>query len=471
MAALDWVGLVGRLFPPHADRIRSALRRGRWVGGEPATADQKSPSSAPSSLFRLKQQRGPTPIRVAQKTSVRARKERRSRRDSCEPPLGSAAASAISEAVSMTGRGCRCGLRLRSSRLQQRRSSPPGLGSAPRSKCRTSPLGAGREAPLRFLRAVPRGSEPVRARHPDRPPADRGRPRPAQAHHRLRAHLFDRPWPRPDPGDRQAPRHQGDAGLWLSSLPDLTRKQIDSGIALAKRFPDVIQAVIVGNEVLLRGEMSAPRLAETIREVKAQVPMPVTYADVWEFWLRHRDVAAAVDFITIHILPYWEDFPIPARDAAHARRRHPQEGRRRLSGPGDLPRRVRMAERRAHARGRLAVARQPGARHPRRARARQARELPRQPDRGLRPALEAPARRHGRRPLGALRRLSARGQVRLGRRRLEPSRIGAGRRPPGSPWRALVCAAALAGRRRRAAAAGRRRCGCASPPWHSHPEA
>ena len=105
-------------------------------------------------------------------------------------------------------------------------------------------------------------------------------------------------------------------GLWLSSVPELTRKQIDSGIALAKRYPDVIQAVIVGNEVLLRGEMSAPDLARTIREVKAQVPMPVTYADVWEFWLRYRDVAAAVDFITIHILPYWEDFPIPAREAA-----------------------------------------------------------------------------------------------------------------------------------------------------------
>jgi glucan 1,3-beta-glucosidase len=37
---------------------------------------------------------------------------------------------------------------------------------------------------------------------------------------------------------------------------------------------------------------------------------------VWEFWLRNREVAAAVDFITIHILPYWEDFPIPARAAA-----------------------------------------------------------------------------------------------------------------------------------------------------------
>ena len=47
-------------------------------------------------------------------------------------------------------------------------------------------------------------------------------------------------------------------GLWLSSLPELSRKQIETAIALAKRFPDVIAAVIVGNEVLLRGEMSAP---------------------------------------------------------------------------------------------------------------------------------------------------------------------------------------------------------------------
>jgi exo-beta-1,3-glucanase (GH17 family) len=105
-------------------------------------------------------------------------------------------------------------------------------------------------------------------------------------------------------------------GLWLSSLPDLSRKQVEGAVALANRYPDVITAVIVGNEVLLRGEMSAPQLARTIREVKAQVAVPVTYADVWEFWLRYREVAAAVDFVTVHILPYWEDFPIPAANAA-----------------------------------------------------------------------------------------------------------------------------------------------------------
>src|SRR5262245_51315203 len=59
-------------------------------------------------------------------------------------------------------------------------------------------------------------------------------------------------------------------GLWLSSVPDASRKQVATAIALARQFPDVIVGVIVGNEVLLRGEMSAPQLIGVIREVKAQ---------------------------------------------------------------------------------------------------------------------------------------------------------------------------------------------------------
>jgi exo-beta-1,3-glucanase (GH17 family) len=105
-------------------------------------------------------------------------------------------------------------------------------------------------------------------------------------------------------------------GLWLSSNAQKNREQIATTVALANKFPDVISAVIVGNEVLLRGEMSVTDLMATIREVKSQIPEPVTYADVWEYWLRYRDVQNAVDFVTIHVLPYWEDFPLPASLAA-----------------------------------------------------------------------------------------------------------------------------------------------------------
>jgi glucan 1,3-beta-glucosidase len=105
-------------------------------------------------------------------------------------------------------------------------------------------------------------------------------------------------------------------GVWLSSDRAKNEAQVEAAVALARKFPDVIEAVIVGNEVLLRGEMSAIDLASTIRKVKARVPVPVSYADVWEFWLRNRDLAAAVDFVTVHILPFWEDFPIAAHGAA-----------------------------------------------------------------------------------------------------------------------------------------------------------
>jgi len=105
-------------------------------------------------------------------------------------------------------------------------------------------------------------------------------------------------------------------GLWVSSHADRTQFQISTVVALANKYPDVVRAVIVGNEVLLRGEMSPQMLAETIRGVKARVKMPVTYADVWEFWLRYRELARAVDFVTIHILPYWEDDPVAAAAAA-----------------------------------------------------------------------------------------------------------------------------------------------------------
>ena len=85
---------------------------------------------------------------------------------------------------------------------------------------------------------------------------------------------------------------------------------------LAKNFPGTVTALVVGNEVLLRGEMTATDLAANIRSVKAQARIPVTYADVWEFWLKNREIYDAVDFVTIHILPYWEDFPIKAKFAA-----------------------------------------------------------------------------------------------------------------------------------------------------------
>jgi exo-beta-1,3-glucanase (GH17 family) len=105
-------------------------------------------------------------------------------------------------------------------------------------------------------------------------------------------------------------------GIWLSSSRIKNLAQMSIAVELTKEHPGVITALVVGNEVLLRGEMTTSDLAANIRSVKSRVTVPVTYADVWEFWLRNREVYDAVDFVTIHILPYWEDIPVRAKHAA-----------------------------------------------------------------------------------------------------------------------------------------------------------
>jgi exo-beta-1,3-glucanase (GH17 family) len=104
-------------------------------------------------------------------------------------------------------------------------------------------------------------------------------------------------------------------GIWLGGDRQANTRQIQLGIVTARRYPQVLRGVIVGNEVLLRGDLSSQELAGYLRTVRSAVSVPVTYADVWEFWLRHPELANSVDYLTIHILPYWEDTPVSSQRA------------------------------------------------------------------------------------------------------------------------------------------------------------
>lgn len=132
-------------------------------------------------------------------------------------------------------------------------------------------------------------------------------------------------------------------GIWLGGDPVANAEQVKLGIAVARKYPDVLRGVIVGNEVLLRGELTSPQLAAYLREVRSAVKVPVTYADVWEYWLRHPELAASVDYLTIHILPYWEDRPVsPDRAVQHvasvvARVQQAFPGRRVMIGETGWP--------------------------------------------------------------------------------------------------------------------------------------
>ena len=105
-------------------------------------------------------------------------------------------------------------------------------------------------------------------------------------------------------------------GAWLNNNEKENLEQINLLIDHANKYKDTVERVIVGNEVLLRKDLTPEQLIGYIRRVKAEVKQPVSYADVWAFWLKYPELAREVDFITIHILPYWEDEPVGVADAA-----------------------------------------------------------------------------------------------------------------------------------------------------------
>lgn len=110
-------------------------------------------------------------------------------------------------------------------------------------------------------------------------------------------------------------------GAWLGPLDKINQLEIATVIRSAHANPDVVKRLIVGNEVLLRGDLEPEQLIQYIRTVKQAVEQPVSYADVWSMYMKYPQLIKEVDYITIHILPYWEDEPIAVDDApAHIER-------------------------------------------------------------------------------------------------------------------------------------------------------
>jgi exo-beta-1,3-glucanase (GH17 family) len=112
---------------------------------------------------------------------------------------------------------------------------------------------------------------------------------------------------------------------WLGTTKATNENEVDALIKAANQYPEVIERVIVGNEVLLRRDLKPEELIAHINKVKQSIKQPVSYADVWAFYLKHPEVGHAVDFLTIHILPYWEDEPVGIEGVgAHIKKIHDQ---------------------------------------------------------------------------------------------------------------------------------------------------
>jgi len=103
-------------------------------------------------------------------------------------------------------------------------------------------------------------------------------------------------------------------GAWISKQNNSNDNEIQRLIQVANQNLSCVKRLIVGNEVLLREDLSEDELIDYIWSVKNSTSLPVSTAEVWSVWLGHPQLADNVDFILAHIHPYWDG--IAVEDAA-----------------------------------------------------------------------------------------------------------------------------------------------------------
>jgi exo-beta-1,3-glucanase (GH17 family) len=85
--------------------------------------------------------------------------------------------------------------------------------------------------------------------------------------------------------------------------------QLQQAIKLANEYSDLLLGVSAGNEAVPEWNenlVTPERVLYFVNELKKHANVPVTYCDNNHYWNEHlKEVAKAVDFISIHIYPVW----------------------------------------------------------------------------------------------------------------------------------------------------------------------
>lgn len=98
-------------------------------------------------------------------------------------------------------------------------------------------------------------------------------------------------------------------GAWLDRRLATNDQEVAAAIELARQHPNVIR-LIIGNEALLRSDLTVAQLIEQLDRVRDAVAQPVSTAEPWHVWLKHPELVEHVDYLAVHLLPYWEGVPV-----------------------------------------------------------------------------------------------------------------------------------------------------------------
>jgi exo-beta-1,3-glucanase (GH17 family) len=94
-------------------------------------------------------------------------------------------------------------------------------------------------------------------------------------------------------------------GVWLGRDLQANEREMTCAIELAHQYSNV-DSVIVGNEVLLRSDLTEAQLLEYIERMKRAVEQPVTTAEIWSKLRQYPAVIDSVEYLMVHIYSWWD---------------------------------------------------------------------------------------------------------------------------------------------------------------------
>ena len=98
-------------------------------------------------------------------------------------------------------------------------------------------------------------------------------------------------------------------GAWLGTDCDINEREIQGLIEVARAGH--ADLVAVGNEVLLRDDLTEDELLACIQRVKAALPgVQVGYVDAYYLFELHPRITAACDMVLTNCYPFWEGCPL-----------------------------------------------------------------------------------------------------------------------------------------------------------------
>ena len=99
-------------------------------------------------------------------------------------------------------------------------------------------------------------------------------------------------------------------GAWISGQAKRNEEEIARLIKVYRESHKQVVRVIIGNETILREEQTVEEMIGHLEKVRESVWAPISTAEPWHIWLKHPELVKHVDFIAVHLLPYWEGIPV-----------------------------------------------------------------------------------------------------------------------------------------------------------------